>query len=341
MSITLATIDLGSNSFHMLISRLDKHGRKRTVLRQKQQVKLRAGIDREQHLSDKAKQTALACLADFSANLKKHKVDYAKVIGTYTLRTMHDVEFLSQAETALGFPIQVISGEEEARLVYLGASLGININNNHHTLVIDIGGGSTELIVGKGNNIVTLTSLPMGCVGFQQQFFSDGLLTQGNFNAALAEARANLAPIVQTLQGFGWQHCLGSSGTIQTISSLLHALGWHKGYIDKTGLELIVQKLLAVKTVEAIKFVGVREDRESILAGGLCILLGIFEVLNIQEMQLSPGGVREAILHELMASLKGQTAIERQHPDNALHYNPELDLDSRRRENDKERRKSA
>jgi exopolyphosphatase/guanosine-5'-triphosphate,3'-diphosphate pyrophosphatase len=308
MGKTLATIDLGSNSFHMLISRIDKQGRKRTIVRQKQQVKLRAGIDQEYHLSEKTKQIALACLSEFSQSMKKHKVSNARVIGTYTLRAVHDPDFLKQAEMALGFPINVISGEEEARLVYLGASLGKGISKGQHTLVIDIGGGSTEFIIGKGNNIVTLTSLPMGCVGFQQQFFTDGTLTQENFDKALELARQHVGSIANKLRKHGWQHCLGSSGTIQTIASFLHTLGWRKGHIDQVGLELIMQKLIEVKTVDAIKFEGVREDRESILAGGLCILLGIFQELNIQQMQLSPGGVREAILHELIESLSSSAA---------------------------------
>jgi len=174
--------------------------------------------------------------------------------------------------------------------------------------VIDIGGGSTEFIIGKGNTIVTLTSLAMGCVGFQQQFFADGILCQEHFDLAIAQARANVATIATTLKKFGWVHSIGSSGTIQTIASFLHSLGWRKGHIDKAGLELIREKLLAVKTVNAIKFDGVREDRESILAGGLCILLGLFQELNIQQMQLSPGGVREAILHELIVSVNGSNA---------------------------------
>ncbi|MDF2691556.1 MAG: exopolyphosphatase [Gammaproteobacteria bacterium] len=305
MNRTLATIDLGSNSFHMLISSLDSKGKKRTLLRKKQQVKLRAGIDQEQHLNDAAKATALACLQDFSNSLKKYRVKHAKVIGTYTLRSIDDAEFLQQAESALGFPIMVITGEEEARLIYLGASSKRNISESHHTLVIDIGGGSTELILGKGKNILSLTSTPMGCVGFQQEYFADGLLTEAHFKQAISQAQDNLSPWQKRFCNLGWQQCLGSSGTIQTISAVLHQLGWKKGHIDKNGLELILKELIKMKTVEDIQFEGLREDRKAILPGGLAILLASFEVLQIKEMRLSPGGVREGILYRLIEETSG------------------------------------
>jgi exopolyphosphatase/guanosine-5'-triphosphate,3'-diphosphate pyrophosphatase len=302
MSTTLATIDLGSNSFHMQILHLDSRGRKRTLLRKKQQVKLRAGFDQELHLNASAKATALACLQDFSASLKKYRVQHVKAIGTYTLRSINDPQFLQEAQAALGFPIRVISGEEEASLIYLGASRQ-GIKENEHTLVVDIGGGSTELILGRGKNILTLTSIAMGCVGFQQQFFAENLLTELLFKQAISEAKTNLLAYQKTFTELGWQNCLGSSGTIQTIASLLHQLGGHKGHIDKKGLDFILEKLLAMRTVENIKFDGVRQDREAILPGGLAILLAIFEVFQIKEMRLSPGGVREGMLYQLIAEI--------------------------------------
>ncbi|MDF2529483.1 MAG: exopolyphosphatase [Gammaproteobacteria bacterium] len=304
MSTTLATIDLGSNSFHMLILRLDDNGRKRILLRKKQQVQLRAGFDHEQHLNQAAKALALTCLQDFALSLKKYQVRHVKAIGTYTLRSINDPQFLQEAETALGFPITIISGEEEARLIYLGASLDKNIADNRLTLVVDIGGGSTELILGKGKTILNLTSIAMGCVGFQQQYFAEELLTQQHFERAITQARANLSPWKKIFSFPAWQYCLGSSGTIQTIASLLHQLGWRKGWIDQKGLNLILEKLIAMQSVKNIKFEGVREDREGILPGGLAILIAIFEEFHIKQLRLSQGAVREGILHQLIEEVR-------------------------------------
>jgi exopolyphosphatase/guanosine-5'-triphosphate,3'-diphosphate pyrophosphatase len=301
MSKVIAVIDLGSNSFHMTIMKLDDKGKKTTLLRKKQQVQLRAGVDATQHLTKEAMQTALNCLDDFAIELKKHRVDQAKIIGTFTLRLIKDNQkFTHEAQQILGFPVQILSGEEEARFIYQGALLANKSHTKKKNLVVDIGGGSTELILGQGQNIISLCSLPMGCVSFQQQFFADGILSRQNFMSGIAMAKNIIQPYLPSFIQNTWQNCYGSSGTIHTVGTILQHLGWPARIIDQAGLELIQAKLMEMGQVNKIEFEGMREDRKGILPGGLVILMAIFELLKIKKLSVSTSGVREAAIHMLV-----------------------------------------
>ena len=296
----LAGIDLGSNSFHLLIVDVDKDGQRKTVLRQKQKVQLRAGLNEDLNLSDTVMQRALDCLKMFSDTIEHHQVDQISVKGTYTLRKIQNPDqFLKRAETILQHKIDIISGEEEARLIYLGATYDNLIESRQ--LVVDIGGGSTELIVGENHHILELTSLEMGCVSFQNVFFADGKLNDINFDTATAAAKKLLAPIAGKFIQIGWQNVFGSAGTIRSVSNILQAQENGKLVeFDLYSLCQIRDQLVAIKQVEAIQLPGLREDRENILPGGLSILIAIFDMLNIDKMILAAGGIREGTIIEML-----------------------------------------
>lgn len=297
--LNLATIDLGSSSFHLTITQVDANKNTKILTSSKQKIQLRSGILPSGQLSEAVQQKALACLSHFAIIMAQYHVAKARVIGTYTLRAAKDIAiFLEKAKATLGTPIHVITGEEEARLIFVGASL--THGKGLRRLVIDIGGGSTEIIIGKRQQLQHAVSLPLGCVSFQEKFFKDGLMTTAHFANALAEAHHILAPEKQRFLDLGWDACIGISGTLQVINSILREAGWVSRQIDRAGLLFIKEKLLTIKHVQAIQLPGLREDRANILPGGLCVLLALFESLNIQSLTLSKGGIREGMLYELI-----------------------------------------
>lgn len=299
MLTRIATIDLGSNSFHMLIVEVNERQKFRVLTRQKQKVQLRAGVTEAGFLDHSAQERAFKCFERFAKQIRLHEVAHVDVVGTYTLRMAKEIDdFLAKAHDILGHPIRVISGEEEARLIYVGASTGRHLEDKH--LIIDIGGGSTELIIGENSQILALASTDMGCVSFQQRFFSDGLITEQGFKSAIEAAKSLLAPIREQFINESWSRCLGTSGTVQAIHSILKV---RNETITLENLHQIRLQLLELGQVDQIRFEGLRSDRENILAGGLSVLIGIFESFSIDSMQLSKGAVREGVLHELIARL--------------------------------------
>ncbi len=298
----LGTVDLGSNSFHLRIDKLYPHGRIQCVLRQKEKVQLRSGLTPDDTLSEAAQTRALECLRVFAASMKAHQVTHSKIIGTYTLRAAKDLDhFLKTAEDILGTPIEIISGEEEARLIYLGATL--KSKDQIPQLVVDIGGGSTELILGHGKRLDYGVSFPMGCVSFQERFFPEGFLDLASFESGIHAAKQLILKDAD-LRHAQFQRVLGSSGTLQALCHIVHGLGDTYGTIKRTQLHDIITHLIGMHSVSNIRFEGLRADRESVLAGGLCIIIGIFEALHIQTLKLSEGGVREGMLAELIATLR-------------------------------------
>lgn len=297
MATRLATIDLGSNSFHMLIVEVHSKGEHQVIARQKQKVQLRAGLNDLGEIDLPTQERALKCFERFAQKIALHDVDHVDVVGTYTLRVAKNLSpFLEKAEAILGHPIRIISGEEEARLIYVGASTGHELNARH--LIIDIGGGSTELVVGESNQILALASLDMGCVSFQQRFFENNTFTVGQFEAASDVAIALIKPILDEYLALGWSLCLGTSGTVQAIHAILKK---RKQKLNLGSLLAIRNELLKMGSLAEMDFPGLRADRENILAGGLVVLIALFEQFNIEEMQLSSGAVREGVLAELLA----------------------------------------
>ncbi len=298
----LASIDLGSNSFHMVIVERDSLGTLTVIHRHKRKIQLRSGLEIDGTLSQEAQDRALACFSEFSQAIKDFEVDHVDVVGTYTLRAASGLEFfLKQAEEILGYPIRIIPGEEEARLIYVGASQCRDLSARH--LIIDIGGGSTELIIGEEKKILTLASLEMGSVSFQERFFIDGKLTKENFDKAIQASRKLAHPIKSQFLSLGWRYCLGSSGTIQAVLSVIRSLMPGETEISLIYLESIIKKMIAMGSVDQLNFSELREDRENIFAGGLSVLIGLFYELGINSMSLSKGALREGILCEMLQKL--------------------------------------
>jgi exopolyphosphatase/guanosine-5'-triphosphate,3'-diphosphate pyrophosphatase len=299
MSKIVATLDLGSSSFHMLISEIKPDGRVVTLSKQKQKVQLRAGLNKNLTITDEAQEKAIKCLEFFSEEIKLHNVEHVSAVGTYTLRKAKSKTraFKKKLDKALGAKIRIVSGAEEARLVYVGAK--DNNDAKQKTLVIDIGGGSTELVIGRGNKILIARSLDIGCVAVQNDCFSNDKLDFQNFYGAVSNAKKIFEPILIKYKKIGWNRVLGSSGTIITVANICTKMT-NKSIITKDFLNELVVKIISKNTVDNISFKGLREDRENVLAGGVVILYAIFDSLDIFEMGISNGAVREGMLYELV-----------------------------------------
>ncbi|MCH7349302.1 exopolyphosphatase [Aeromonas sp. MR7] len=313
-----AAVDLGSNSFHMVIARLNE-GRLQIVDRIKERVRLAEGMDAQRRMSVEAMGRGLECLALFAERLTNIKPDQIRIAGTYTLRRASNArEFVSEATKVLNHPIEIISGQEEARLIYQGVAHTQHIEGQ--VLVVDIGGGSTELIIGEGFDHKALTSRKMGCVSFTQSFFANGKLSEKAFNNAVLEAQHQLAPIINQYRKLGWQSCLGSSGSIRTVRDVLQGEGWTDGAITLAGLERLKQEMLDHKRVDQLKLAGLTEERQEVFAAAVAILLGLFTSLPIERMEYSDGALREGLLYEFEERLQHHDIRERTALALSTHY---------------------
>ncbi|RSM31317.1 exopolyphosphatase [Aeromonas salmonicida] len=313
-----AAVDLGSNSFHMVIARLNE-GRMQIVDRIKERVRLAEGMDEQRRMSADAMVRGLDCLALFAERLTNIKPDHIRIAGTYTLRRASNArEFVREAASVLNHPIEIISGQEEARLIYQGVAHTQHIEGQ--VLVVDIGGGSTELIIGEGFDHKALTSRKMGCVSFTQHFFANGKLSEKAFNAAVLETQHQLAPIINQYRKLGWQSCLGSSGSIRTVRDVLQGEGWTDGSITLAGLERLKREMLDHKRVDQLKLAGLTEERQEVFAAAVAILLGLFTSLPIERMEYSDGALREGLLYEFEERLQHHDIRERTALALSTHY---------------------
>lgn len=313
-----AAVDLGSNSFHMVIARLTE-GRMQIIDRIKERVRLAEGMDEQRRMSPEAMARGLDCLALFAERLTNIKPDQIRIAGTYTLRRASNArDFVREAAKVLNHPIEIISGQEEARLIYQGVAHTQHIEGQ--VLVVDIGGGSTELIIGEGFEHKALTSRKMGCVSFTQSFFGNGKLGEKAFNAAVLEAQHQLAPIINQYRKLGWQSCLGSSGSIRTVRDVLQGEEWTDGAITLAGLERLKEEMLKHKRVDQLKLAGLTEERQGVFAAAVAILLGLFTSLPIERMEYSDGALREGLLYEFEERLQHHDIRERSALALSTHY---------------------
>lgn len=313
-----AAVDLGSNSFHMVIARLTE-GRLQIVDRIKERVRLAEGMDEQRRMSPEAMARGLDCLALFAERLTNIKPDQIRIAGTYTLRRASNArDFVREAAKVLNHPIEIISGQEEARLIYQGVAHTQHIEGQ--VLVVDIGGGSTELIIGEGFEHKALTSRKMGCVSFTQSFFGNGKLSEKAFNNAVLEAQHQLAPIINQYRKLGWQSCLGSSGSIRTVRDVLQGEEWTDGAITLAGLERLKEEMLKHKRVDQLKLAGLTEERQGVFAAAVAILLGLFTSLPIERMEYSDGALREGLLYEFEERLQHHDIRERTALALSTHY---------------------
>jgi len=298
---TLAAVDLGSNSFKLQVARV--RGEQLYLLDGlKEPVRLAAGLDRNKRLDADSQRRALDCLRRFNERLRGLPEGAVRCVGTSALRVAKNAEpFLEQAEAALGFPIEIIAGREEARLIYLGVTHSLPPSPGWR-LVVDIGGGSTECIIGSGVKQENRESLLMGCVNFSLRFFPNGKLEKSAMKEAELEARLIAQGIEADFSSAHWDEAVGSSGSIRAVADILEANGWSQG-ITAEGMALLREAMLKAGHIDKLDLPGLRADRRPVLAGGFAILSGLFAELGIKEMNPAAGALREGILYDLLGRM--------------------------------------
>ena len=305
----LAALDLGSNSFHLLVAQ-ESNGRLQVVDRIKEMVRLADGLSSSKTLSEDVVRRALDCLDRFSQRLRGLDPDDIRVVGTNTLRRASNArQFLDEAERILGKEVEIISGREEARLIYLGVSHALE-DTADRRLVVDIGGGSTELILGRRFRAEVMESLHMGCVGMTQRCFTDGKLRAGQFKEAINLARQELEPLEQVYKESGWDIAIGASGTILSVQDILTQMSPDTTTITLEGLKAIKKALVDTRQIDRISLPGLPGERAPVFAGGLSVLYGIFESLGIEEMQATSGALREGLIFDLLGRVNDQDTRE-------------------------------
>jgi exopolyphosphatase/guanosine-5'-triphosphate,3'-diphosphate pyrophosphatase len=252
----------------------------------------------------------MACLRRFGQRLKDMQASQVRVVGTNTLRKARNTEaFLSAAEDALGHPVEVISGIEEARLIYLGVSHHIDASTGRN-LVIDIGGGSTELIIGKGYDPVQLESLAIGCVGLSRLYFEDGRLSEKRFGRARLAASQELQPAAASFKRRGWSRAIGSSGTIRTAEEVVSAAGFADDGITLAAIEKIIERMIAARRIEDVNLPGLPPDRAPVFAWGIAILAEFMAQFGVERLAVSDGALRDGLLYDLIGREQHQDARE-------------------------------
>ncbi len=306
----IAAVDLGSNSFHMIVGEL-RHGQLAIIDRIRETVRLAEGLSSKGDLSDDARQRALDCLARFGERLRDMRAGSVRVAGTSTIRrAREDTSFMLEAEALLGHPIEVISGIEEARLVYKGVTYSLPPTDGMR-LVTDIGGGSTEVILGHASVPRALESLHMGCVSMTERFFPAGEITKSGFNKARMAARLELRPVKAFFRGAADIQAIGTSGTIRATETVAQALGLVDAGITLQTIESLIDKVLEFKSVDELSLKGLSERRAQVWPGGLSILVELLSTLRIDEMKVSDGALREGLLYDLLGRLQHEDARER------------------------------
>ena len=296
----LAAVDLGSNSFHMVVSRYVL-GQTRVVDRLRETVRLAEGLDGRGGLHAEVRDRALDTLARFGQRLREVPPDRVRAVATHTVRQLAAPQsFLVPAETALGHVIEVISGREEARLVYQGVAHAQPPKPGMRRLVMDIGGGSTECIIGAGMQALERESLQVGAVSSTRRFFPDGRLTRGRWDEALVEVGAEFQQFASLYRALGWQEALGSSGTNKAIGEICAAMKLTKGAVTAEALPVVRDRLLGAGHIDAIDLPGLSEDRRPIVAGGLLVLEAAFDALGLTRLAVSKAAMREGILHDMV-----------------------------------------
>lgn len=295
----VAAVDLGSNSFRLQVGRIVGNqiypldGLKETV-------RLAAGLTPEKMLDDASQQRALAALARFGERLRGFSPEAVRAVATNTLRIAKNAPaFLAQAEKVLGFPIEVIAGREEARLIYLGVVHTLPDPRIRH-LVVDIGGGSTEFIIGQQFQPIHLESLYMGCVSFSLRYFPKGRIDKASMKEAELAARRELQTITYLYRDTGWDEAVGSSGTAKAIRDILEVNGFADGSITRDGLDRLKSRLVQAGDPARAGLEGLRPDRVPVLPGGVAIMSAVFKEFGLERMTFSEGALRLGVLYDLM-----------------------------------------
>ncbi|MCQ9615806.1 Ppx/GppA family phosphatase [Paenalcaligenes niemegkensis] len=328
MEQLLAAVDLGSNSFRLSIGRVEQHNGHAQIYaidRLNQSVRLATGMGPDKRISTEAMQRAVDVLKRFNERIEGFHPNRVRAVATNTFRVANNQEeLLEAAEAALGFPIEIISGYEEARLIYSGISNELPPSQNRR-LMIDIGGGSTEVIIGRGFQPQLLSSLYMGCVSYTDRFFADGLITESRMQKAILAARSELEGIARQYRKTGWQEAYGSSGTAKGIIAILQANGMSKRGITLDGMERLKAKLVRDKNVNVTNLTGIKSHRAPVLAAGLAIMIAAFQELKISLMLPGEGALRVGVLYDLL----GRDSERDKREETALQLSKRYQLDTR------------
>ncbi len=296
---TLAAVDLGSNSFHLQVARVV--GDQLYPLDSlREPIRLGAGLNREKRLDEDSQNRALDCMRRFGERLRGFDPHGVRAVGTNTLRVAKNAAaFLKLAEAALGFPIEVVAGREEARLIYVGVAHSLPVSKDKR-LVVDIGGGSTEFIIGRGLKPLRLDSLYMGCVSYSLKYFPDGEVTKSAMKEAELAARAELQTMVRGFAKGQWQHAVGSSGSARALAEILQLNGYAEAGITPDGLDRLRSALIKAGDVTRLDLAGLKNDRLPVLPGGLAIMSAALAELGIESMAVASGSMRQGILYDLL-----------------------------------------
>ncbi|HEY6452326.1 MAG TPA: exopolyphosphatase [Steroidobacteraceae bacterium] len=310
MSDVIAAVDLGSNSFHMVVARYS-HGQLVVIDRLREMVRLAAGVGEDGRLDKDVAARAVACLQRFGQRLRDMHAANVRVVGTNALRIARRKQaFLERARDALGFPIEIVSGMEEARLIYSGVAHNLP-NESGRRLVVDIGGGSTEMIIGERYDPLELESLQMGCVSLSQRYFGDGRLSAKRIERARLAARLELEPIQAAFQRRGWERAVGSSGTIRVIADSIREIDAAANSITPEGLEKLLQRLAESGSLRELELDAVSEERRPVFPGGTVILAEIITALGIAQMRFVEGALRDGLLYDMVGRMTRSDARER------------------------------
>jgi exopolyphosphatase / guanosine-5'-triphosphate,3'-diphosphate pyrophosphatase len=317
----LAAIDLGSNSFHLLVAQCREEGgdHLQVVTRLSEKVQLAAGLDDKGRLDEATMQRALNCLARFGPLLTGIETGDLRVVGTHALRDARNSQaFLSHAEALLGSPIEILAGREEARLIHLGATRALA--DSRRRLIVDIGGGSTECIVGEGCTPLALASLPLGCITFTRRFFADGEISEVRFHQAEQAALSELARLHRPYRQLGWSDPAGTSGTVRAAAAVIAAAGDSAGgVITRQALQGVRDRLVACRHLDRVALPGLEASRSGIFPAGVAILCAIFEAFDLATMRYVDGALREGMLHDMLRRDRATTPTDpRQSPPPAL-----------------------
>ena len=311
----LATVDLGSNSFRLLIATIDENFILKPLDQIKETVRLAAGLDQYNNLNSEAQQIALATLARFHERLLGFADNQVRVVATSAFRIARNAdEFIEKANKVLGFKIEIISGIEEARLIYIGAMHSLSLRNKK-TLLIDIGGGSTEFVVGTNFSPIIMESVTIGCVSTSLKNFTNGVLNQANFDNAILSSRGKIQAMEHLFANQDFDIAVGTSGTAEALYTLCLEYKL-SDEITLLSLYQIKNILIEYKNINNLILSGMKQDRASVIAGGLSIMIAIFEELKIDRMIIASGALREGVMYDLLG----------RYSDNDLRLNTVLGL---------------
>jgi exopolyphosphatase / guanosine-5'-triphosphate,3'-diphosphate pyrophosphatase len=300
---TLAAVDLGSNSFHLEIGRV-VDGQIYPLDAVREVVRLGGGLSADKRIDRATQARALEALAKMAERLRGFPRQAVRAVGTNALRVAKNApQFLREARQALGFPIEVISGREEARLIYLGVAHALPAAT-HRRLVVDVGGGSTECIIGTGLEPQLTESLYMGCVSYSLRYFPDGRIDKGRMKAAELAARQELAGMVRAYRAMGWEEAVGSSGTARSVENILRENGFAQQGLTREGLERLRSLLIKCERADADRIAGLRPNRAPVLPGGVAIMGIVLEELGIEAMRVSDAALRHGVLYDLLGRVE-------------------------------------